>query len=75
MLYPFAKLVSFYFLNEADGAWTTNYTALQPYEELKPAGYYQKNSLSSYSPLVTKFDQGKELWNFSEDKLKLKSLI
>ena len=28
------------FITEPEGAWTTLYTALQPFEELTPAGYY-----------------------------------
>jgi hypothetical protein len=31
------------FLNESEGAWTTIYTALQPYSELVGAGYYERN--------------------------------
>lgn len=43
-------------LNEKEGAWTTLYTALQPFEQLSPAGYYLKNSLGSVSKQVQQFD-------------------
>lgn len=39
-------------LNEREGAWTSIYTALELFEDLVPAGYYERNQLSKCSRLV-----------------------
>lgn len=44
------------FITEAEGAWTTLYTALQPFESLTPAGYYQFNDIAQTSKEVRLFD-------------------
>ena len=36
-------LIREFALNEREGAWTTIYTALELFEDLVPAGYYERN--------------------------------
>ena len=75
ILFPFNLIFQSFTINEAEGAWTSIYAALQPYEELKPNGYYKNNGLSRHSGYIIKFDQAQELWDYSVDQLKIKPII
>lgn len=60
---------SFYILfpisqNEAEGASTTLYAALQPYEQLSGGGFYHRGMLSSYSRHIDRLNQGEEIWDY-----------
>ena len=63
--------MSLFSLDEEQGARTTEYTAFQPYEELVPAGYYEKNQLSKSSKLVRECGLESVLWDLSAKAVKL----
>ncbi|CAD8070602.1 unnamed protein product [Paramecium sonneborni] len=58
-------LMSQFSLNEEEGSRTTEYTILQPFEELVPSGYYQKNQLSKSTKLVRECGLETNLWDLS----------
>ncbi|KAM3134622.1 hypothetical protein pb186bvf_013264 [Paramecium bursaria] len=60
-----------YTLSEEQGAWTTIYTAFQPYDELVPGGYYNNNKLSKASKYARSGAQEEELWLLSIKELGL----
>ncbi|CAD8094035.1 unnamed protein product [Paramecium primaurelia] len=64
-------LMSQFSLNEEEGSRTTEYTMFQPYEELVPSGYYQKNQLSKSTKLVRECGLETMLWDLSTNAVDL----